>query len=115
MIVDDRYGEALASTLLAVGRGDRGHLDRALELALKPFSLGLKFDNRDLILLHNIAASVHWKREELHDALVHLVKEHDIASRTGIPDRTSSVSSNMGAILLSLGEFELALAASSQA
>ena len=57
----------------------------------------------------------HWAREESHHAISHLIKEFDLIKHAGNLERNSVVLGNIGAVLLVLGEWELALSVSTKA
>ena len=113
--VGDKYGEALAIAHLAIPHVLRQNLDRALELALKPLSMDIPYVMEDRLLLHNIASQCHWARGEAHPAIVHLIKAHDLLKDTSDLERRSAVLGNLGIVLDLLGEWDLALAASTEA
>ena len=113
--VGDKYGEALAIAHLAIPHVLRQNLDRALELALKPLSMDIPYVMEDRLLLHNIASQCHWAKGEAHPAIMHLIKAHDLLKDTSDLDRRSAVLGNLGNVLDLLGEWDLALAASTEA
>lgn len=113
--VGDKYGEALAIAHLAIPHVLRQNLDRALELALKPLSMDIPYVMEDRLLLHNIASQCHWAKGEAHPAIMHLIKAHDLLKDTNDLDRRSAVLGNLGTVLNTLGEWDLALAASTEA
>jgi DNA-binding CsgD family transcriptional regulator len=114
-LVGDTYGEGMAISHLAIPQVARRNLDRALEFALRPLSSNVPFSDHDKSLLHNGAALCHWAREESHHAIPHLIKEFDLIRNTGDFDRTAVVLGNMGAVLVVLGEWDLALSVSTKA
>lgn len=113
--VGDKYGEALAVSHLALPHIFRRNLDRALELALRPLSSDISFSDEDKFLLHSVATQCYWAREESHPAIMHLIKAYDLVKNTDDFNRKSAVLGNMGAILETLGELDLALSASTEA
>jgi DNA-binding CsgD family transcriptional regulator/tetratricopeptide (TPR) repeat protein len=114
-LVGDKYGEGLALSHLAIPQVYRQNLNQALELAVKPLSSSVTFQDRDADLLHNVAAQCYWARDEFHPALLHLMKVYDLVKNTNAYDRRSVVLGNIGAVLLELGENELGLSASTEA
>ncbi len=113
--VGDKYGEALAIAHLAIPHVLRQNLDRALELALKPLSMDIPYVMDDRLLLHNIASQCHCAKGEAHAAIMHLLKAHDLLKGTSDLERRSAVLGNLGTVLEILGEWDLALAASTEA
>ncbi len=113
--VRDKYGEGIAVSHLAIPEIFRRNLDHALELALKPLSSGIAFSDHDADLLHNIAAQCYWAREECPPAILHLVKAYDLVKNSDAYDRRAVAIGNIGVILQELGEWDLALSASTEA
>ena len=114
-LIGDKYGEALATAHIAIPLVLRQDLDRALELALRALSLDIPYSTDDRVLLHNIATQCHWARDEAHSAILQLIKAHDLIKDTGDFTRRSAVLGNLGIVLDALGEWDLALAASTEA
>jgi DNA-binding CsgD family transcriptional regulator len=114
-LVGDGYGKALVTAHLAIPQLLRGNLDRSLELALEPFLSGIRFQNQDLAILHNLAALCYHERGEFHAALFQLNAQYAIIRQSGATDQLPKVVANMGALLVDIGEFDLALAALGQA
>jgi len=115
MLVNDVYGRMIVTSHLAIPQTLRGNLARCIELALEPFQSGVSFNPRDLALLHNVAALCHHEREEFHAALFQLNSEYSILKRYGDTERLPGLVSNIGVLLIHVGEFELALASVSKA
>jgi DNA-binding CsgD family transcriptional regulator len=113
--IGDAYGENMAISHLALPHIFRLNLDRALELALRPLSSNFSFLAEDKYLLHNIASQCYWAREESHPAILHLIKAYDLVKATDAFHRKSVVLGNIGAVLEVLGEWDLALSASTEA
>ncbi len=113
--VNDKYGEALAVSHLALPHIFRRNLDHALELALKPLSSNISFSDEDKFLLHSVTTQCYWAREESHSAIMHLMKAYDLVKNTDDFNRNSAVLGNIGAVLVTLGEWDLALFASTEA
>ena len=86
-----------------------------MELALKALSFSVKFTDNDKFFVHNNAAWCHWAREEMHDAIPHLIKAFDAAKQAGDRDRQSVMVANIGALLDGMGEWALSLAAATEA
>jgi DNA-binding CsgD family transcriptional regulator len=78
-------------------------------------SLGVAFSDSDADLLHNVAAQCHWAREECHPAILHLIKAYDLVKNSSAYHRRSVAIGNIGVILQELGEWDLALSASTEA
>ena len=114
-LVGDKYGEGMAISHLARTQVIRRSLDRALEFVLKPLATDIEFSYSDRFLLHNNAANCYWAREEPHPTILHLVMAHDLVKNTPDLLRRSVVLANIGATLQHLGEWELVLAASTEA
>ena len=114
-LIGDKYGENLAISHLALTNIHRRNLDRALEFALRPLSCGVTYAYADEFLLHNNAANCYWAREEPHPTILHLVSAYNLVKDTSDFLRRSVVVGNIGATLEQLGEWELALSASSEA
>jgi DNA-binding CsgD family transcriptional regulator len=113
--VGDTYGENMAISHLALPHIFRRNLDRALELALSPLSSKISFSDEDKFLLHNVATQCYWAREESHPAILHLIKAYDLVKDTVDFNRKSAVLGNIGVVLQTLGEWDLALSASTEA
>ena len=114
-LVGDKYGEAMAISHLAVTQVIRRNLDRALEFVLRPLATEIDFCYADKFLLHNNAASCYWTREEPHPTILHLVMAHDLVKNRSDLLRRVVVLGNIGVTLEHLGEWELSLAASTEA
>lgn len=115
VFVGDKYGEALAIAHLAIPHVLRQNLDRALEFALKPLSMDISYVMEDRLLLHNIASQCHWAKGEAHPAILHLIKAHELLKDSNDLERRAAVLGNLGTVLDDLGEWDLALAASTEA
>ena len=114
-LIGDAYGEAMAISHFSIPQTSHQDLDRALEFALKPLSTSIPFLDQDRILLHNCAAQCYWSREESHHAIAHLLKSLELARSINDSERSSVALGNIGAVLMSLGEWDLALAVSLKA
>jgi DNA-binding CsgD family transcriptional regulator len=114
-LLGDAYGKAVVSSHLAIPQALRGNNNRCLELALEAFVSGIPFHAHDLALMHNIAALCYHVREEFNAALFHLNSEYSILTHLHDINRLPGVVSNIGVLLIHAGEFELALAAMTEA
>lgn len=114
-LVGDAYGEGMAVSHLSITQISRQNLDRALEFVLKPLSSSIPFLAQDRILLHNCAAQCYWAREESHHAIAHSLKSLELARDIDDSERSSVALGNIGAVLMSLGEWDLSLAVSLKA
>ena len=113
--MNDRYGEALAVAHLAIPHIFRRNLERALELALKAIASDVKFSSEDRFLLHNIATQCYWANEESHPAIIHSMKAYELVKSSDDFYRKSIVLGNIGVVLEAIGEWDLALSASTEA
>ena len=111
----DEYGANLAFLFLSIPEAHRGSVDRAVGFALRPLSSNVAYTDEDRSLLHNVLAMCYWRRGEIHDALTHVLKEHDLARRIGSSAVTARVVANLAVLLEHVGELELSLAASKKA
>ena len=114
-LVNDKYGEAMTISQLALPHISRRNLDRALELALKPLSSEICFSKEDKVLLHNTAMQCYWAQEEPHPAILHAMKAYELVRGTNDSRRQYTILGNIGVVLEVLGEWDLALTASIEA
>lgn len=111
---NDKYGEALVDAHIAVTLAQRGESARALKFAMAPLHADIAFGDFDRSILYNIAAMCSWRVGECHQAIGHLLSEFELITKLRRKERHAFILGNLGAVLLEIGEFELALAASKQ-
>jgi tetratricopeptide (TPR) repeat protein len=111
----DKYGEGLADSHMAIVVANRGESETAVKLAESAFLLSVEYSSLDLAILHNIAAMANWFGGKCAQALGHILSEFEIIRKSGRVDRHAAVLANLSAVLLELGDFRLALAASRKA
>jgi DNA-binding CsgD family transcriptional regulator len=114
-LIGDTYGRAVVTSHLAIPQALRGNVRRSRELALEPFRLETQFDPRDLALMHCVAAMSYQECGEFHAAIFHLNSEYEIVTNSRQSERIPVVVGNIAAMLITVGEFELALEAATQA
>lgn len=114
-LVGDSYGENMAISHLALPHILRQNLDRALELALRPLSSNIAFSDQDKVLIHSVVSQCYWAREEPHQAILHLMNAYDLVSATDDFHRKSAILGNIGTVLETLGEWDLAIPVLSEA
>lgn len=113
--VGDTYGQNMAVSHLALPCVYRRNLDRALELALRPLSSDVCFSDHDKLLLHNVLSQCYWARDESHAAILHLMKAYDLIKSANDSERKATLLGNLGVVLEKLGEWDLAIAVSTEA
>lgn len=114
ILEQDRCGEGLATAFLGLAQQLRGHLDRALELVLKPLSWSI-YGDADQCTLHNLAAALYFARDEAHQAVPHLIAAHRLARTMNCRKTQATILGNLGVLLQNFREWELSCRLSQEA
>jgi hypothetical protein len=107
-LVGDACGAALADCHLAFVLTESGGTTRANELLAHVQAEQHLFDPLSRAIIHSLAGACCWRQHDYSSAISHLFKEQQILQNAGFRARESITLSNIGVLLLELGELELA-------
>lgn len=104
----DQHGLAVSDICLALLETQRDNVSRALDRLLRLHRSTIQFCPEEQMLLENGLAGCYFRKDNIHHAVQHLVSANLVAAHTKNLRMQVSIKSNLSALLMKLGQYDLA-------